>query len=83
MDNKGLKEDTKGYPNNEGIHILAIGVADERYFSRMDILKKGMSVCFQLAKRHAGFKADEWLKPLSTVASAQTGKQCSFRSASL
>jgi len=27
MNDKGLKEDAKGYHNNNGIHILAIGVA--------------------------------------------------------
>lgn len=29
MDDKGLKEDAKGYFKNDGIHILVIGLADE------------------------------------------------------
>ena len=63
MENRRLMRTVKGYSGSDGIHILAIEVADERGFSLMNKRRKYMVLSLLGAKRHFGYLADERLKP--------------------
>lgn len=59
-----LSKEYKSDNRRDGIHILSIGAADERYFSQVSKRRKDMLSSSSEAKRHFGYHADEPQMPL-------------------